>query len=351
MQKFLNQALLFKEWKIGKWLFLIISSELLLFKTFKMISIINAMKKYPNLILTQSDPLQSFKWTLASDVDTSRVYLIITIALISIVLMWHERSHNYYTLTASMPFKREEILKHKLIIGNSIITVSYIVNFIIMSLIYLINMPLIGNSFNYWDLPKWLFINILTYMSVFTFFMFVQSAMGSSIFAGISGIILLFVPMALSRFIGSLVEWHTGIASIRRVSSEVGGLFTLIMYNNGSLINLPPAPTALYYVNYPFKLIVLTAAIMTFYLLSIYLYKKSDLGKVGQLFMFKSFETLFIAGFSVCFSFLFVFITNSIVNTYVWGLWMVDLLTFLGLVIGYIISKRIIAIAPRVSGK
>lgn len=203
--KAVNKALLYKDWKYGKWFFPILSLELFILFGFNLISYVNTFY-----------PMSRFEQTIWSDYTIGPFVITITLVIMSNILFSHERKVSTYTFATSLPFNREEIITSKWMVGVYNIILSYFVVYIIM------NTQLILNYC--WDryfahITIWFTVGTSCSILIFSFIMLIQSMTGSIVSGSLLVMIFGAFPFTLVFLIVQILNNRN---SMRFVSHFLG---------------------------------------------------------------------------------------------------------------------------------
>ncbi|RXI56571.1 hypothetical protein DP131_07095 [Clostridium tetani] len=299
MKKFLHNPLFYKDFKNARWISLAILLYLIRYKFLILtqhfnslkISLIEAIKSDSKSVLGLKENLAHwFKSDLLkSDQDT--IIITILILFLLTLLFRYERNSATFSFTASMPFKRKEIIKVKWLTGVFSIVLPLFITFILLTTFYFKNINWIEDS--YIIILQWFLINALTFTAIFSFIFFIQTLMGKSAPASIIGALILLLP-------GAIIVLSTDfiLACFKDISypSYVRNLLqNTILY----IINTPDLnvfnsnynkSNIFYYRNLNVKIIALILVCIITYILSIYCFKRNDFEKTGHLVLFKPFE-------------------------------------------------------------
>ena len=298
MKKFLRNPLFYKDWRSAKWISLILLLYLIKFKFLILtnhfnglkIALIKATKSDPKIVLGLKENLIGwFKNDLLKPYQDTIIITILILFLL-MLLFKDERNSSTFSFTASMPFKRKEIIKVKWLTGAFSIFFPFFITLVLLSIFYFNNINFMVDS--YTIILQWFFINILTFVAIFSFIFLIQTNMAKNISASI---------------IGSLILWFPGAAIL--LSSD----FILAHFNNAPqpdcvsfllrntmlyIINIPDfnvfnsnynTSNIFYYTNLNLKIIALIFICIITYAISIYCFKRNDFEKTGSLIILKPF--------------------------------------------------------------
>lgn len=299
MKKFLHNPLFYKDFKSARWISLIMLLYLIKFKLLIFSPILNVIKSTitdftdispGNMTPFKADMAYWFRNNLlysAQDIIVITIFVVILL----IVLFKNERNNSTYSFTASMPFKREEIVKIKWITGMLSISIPFFITFILVSIFYFKNTNWINDP--YIIVFQWFIINILTFTAIFSFIFFIQTIMGQNITASIIGALVLGIPggcivMSID-FILSHYKNPIYPKDIPYILEKV--MIYFMSFPDYSVQKLGEYTTRVsYYKNFQIKILILIVTCIVTYALSIYFFKRNSLEKTGFLIMFKPFE-------------------------------------------------------------
>ncbi|MBU3160036.1 ABC transporter permease subunit [Clostridium frigoris] len=343
MSKGINKALVYKEWINVRWVTLLTIIILFYAKVDGVITELNHNKTSMRL----NGTVWTDRW-FNNGLYVKDVYLylmLFLVILLAITLFLGEKTSETGGFIASMPFTRKEIILNKWFVGVVSLLISFVVTFIILSLIYLANINDLDIALNpYSDIVKWFFMDTFQYISIFTFMMFAQSIMGNCIVSSIVGGVVLVVPL----FLNSLALKYQAIQSTRLFSSKVTKWLCIYMYNitqqnwvNTESNSGKEMYRTFYYTNYKSKLLIFFVLTCLFLYLAYVSYKKRNLEYNLRLIVFKNLEPVFIIIISICLGILggSIFAGESI-NSF--GIWFVVFT-----IIGYFIFKVLLNVLSK----
>lgn len=302
MKKYFNKAVLYREWRTAKWFLLVLGLQYL-----------SMVLSFNNKIedLRESVRAGGFVSANAGAFDrfftTTQVLNIGTILFIAIyaaVIVGSDYSGRKYETLGTMPFKREEIIVSKWIMGALVIIIPIIAASVLMLISYFTNSSLLMNYLTVDAIEIWALLNALVSLFAYSFTVLIELLTGKNILGAILSVIFMFVIPGVISLIYVVattlkVDHATGtaIADFFKNLVEASVKGTLVLYNfNTSQVPIVPS--------IPVRIIVLTAAIIVCLLLSIYAFKKYDLEKIGYVVAFRLLEPVFKIGVSVCFGLL-----------------------------------------------
>lgn len=323
MKNLWHNPLFYKEWRNAKWISLLILLDIIVFKIISITSSLTHLKSYKQSVLENAAEYPNYRimdynlyekyWFNKSLNESAELWIfgvIILTIVLAIILFQNERNGSTYSLIASMPFKRSEVIKTKWLTGIIAITLPFMVTFVIISAFYFINLRwMIDQPFSL--ILNWLFINILTCIAIFSFIFFIETIMGQNITAAVVGSLILIAPFGCLSIISEFIIVHkqNSIAYnpilekidtisdnmlLYEVNKPTIRFDRLVIYNNNI-----EYPYYIYY-NYGLKIVVLLCIIAITYLLSIYCYNKNQFEMNGYLVLFKPFEYILKFGVAIC---------------------------------------------------
>jgi ABC-type transport system involved in multi-copper enzyme maturation permease subunit len=297
MKKLLNKALLYKEWKSCKWFMF----------TFALIDAFFIMIINTGTSRLRNDAITGFKASNMVVNNYSSLWIMIFIPLVicATTLAGEEFSGKKYEIFSAMPFRREEIVVSKWIMGTMTFLFPLLITYLMLLVNFKLNKDILSGILSYGIIFKWLIFNALEFSFVFTFIMLIEFLTGKNILGGILGIIFLFLPLGLfmllavnTQFIGKYIK----IEPFERASENT----SLVLYNMDGIFSSHNS-----FLAPELRIIILAAAIIICLLLSIYAFKKYPLENIGSVIAFKKLELIFKIGVSICFGLLFSSIYNG----------------------------------------
>lgn len=293
MKKFINKALLYREWKTAKWLMAGILVEFM----YIWITRFNRVKYDCKQILNGSvrgvikkDEMIKgvvsgfFNYDLSMD---TLLIIIISIVIVASIIIGIDRFNKNFIGICHMPFTRNQIILNKWVIGMSVIEVPTFIVFLAMLMVYYKNLAILNSVIGVNVIIKWYVLNSLVYAFILTFTMLVQCLTSISAIGAIWSLGLLFLP--------SVLLWFPLISILG--SNE--GRFTNIMNKI-----IPPITLAAYNYEYDFKTaayilpvflrtLILVLAITVCLVLLQYCFKRNSLEKVSSVIVFDSLKLPF----------------------------------------------------------
>lgn len=349
MNKIINKALFYKEWINVRWVTLLTIVILLFYKVTGVISALNLGK----ISIKHGGIMPNPRWFNNGLYGSESYYFVMAfiVIVLAIILFIGEKTSETKGFIASMPFTRKEIILNKWFVGVVSILVSFVVTYIILSLIYVTNINIINTTVNpYLDIVKMLFIDGLLYICIFTFMILIQTIMGNSIVAGVVGGVILCVPLFIATVVQSEAgRWYVFSRSRQIAYDKICGWINIYTYNlpRQDYVSATTNTWNIYYVNYKSKLLVLFILTCLFLYLAYVAYKKKNIEYNLRLIVFKNLKPVFMLGFAICFGLLIGLIFGE--DSRISGLREFRLITIIFTIIGYFISKFLIKVLS--SGK
>ncbi|KGM98480.1 ABC-2 transporter permease [Clostridium botulinum] len=326
MRNYFNKALIYREWRNTRAIAMMFLLELIGFVIL------------PFIDLVKSTRLNEIKYIPFKDIESLVEgyfgydrYLILVLSVIfigSIISSYDLLGHKYDVLN-SMPFKREEIIIAKWSMSFLCCIVPIIISYITVFLVYFMNRDFMGKYVTENIIFKWGSINILIFIFVLMFIMFIQSLSGVSIIGSIIGGILLVVPFEIVDMVSGLIrikffDPHNGqymweaYDKLNSVFHDIAKVVSPVTYNRHLLFEGFQGSRGVLNVNT--KIIILTVTIIILGVLLVYSFKKVPLERMGYIVVFKPLEVICKIGVSICFGLLLANIAAPIISSY-YNLW------------------------------
>ncbi|MBU3154861.1 ABC transporter permease [Clostridium estertheticum] len=341
MNRIINKALFYKEWIYVKWITLLTIVILLSSKGYGVISELN----YKRMIQGGAE----YNYWFNNGLYEANIHIFIMVFVVLILAMTlfaGEKTSETQGFIASMPFTRKEIIFNKWIVGVVSLFISFVVTYIFLSLLYLLNIKGLDTTLNpYFDIIKWFFMNTFQYICIFTFMMFIQAVMGNSIVSSIVGGIILMVPLFTTTLGDLIIRRYYGYNRyMYKITNDISDWLSIYSYNIPhqscveTAIKGTYAHAFSYYTNYKSKLLVLFLLTCLFLFLANLAYKKRNIEYNLRLIVFKNLEPVFIGGVAICSGLLAGVIFGSD-RLREFGIWFV-----IFTIIGYFISKLLLKV-------
>lgn len=366
MKNCLNKALIFKEFKYTKYLFIVFVGTLILEGSYQFA---NALSKISNGVEQNviADGIGYINRSITHHFDTSITFTSFIFATaLAYVLIGVERRQNY-EFREVMPFSRYDVVKNKYIFGLSFISICMLINFIIFSIIYATNVKLINNipkiilmlhykfdnlkdpaecqyyynlylnmKLSYIMVVKSFVMNFLIIIAGFSLSMLMHTISGRGVLGIIFSFIAYIFPIGIFTLCGEVLSYHTKWASN---SYEYFKKFLNSVYVLAYGFDK-------YLEGYWTKCIKIVIFIIIINIILVYCYKKYKQENVGNLVIFEKLEPIVIIGASICFGVLISTIIARITMGYSYEpsssrALVLDSLIVVISIISYIIISRI----------
>jgi ABC-type transport system involved in multi-copper enzyme maturation permease subunit len=339
MNKIINKALFYKEWINVRWVTLITIVILIYFKVYGIVSELNLNESY----VKQYGKVWTDRWFNNGLYIKSNYYVIMTfiIIILAVILFMGEKTSETQGFVASMPFTRKEIILNKWIVGVISILISFVVTYLLLSLLYVVNITSLNTSLNpYSDIVRWFFMDTFQYICIFTFIMLAQGVMGNSIVSGILGGIIIEVPYAITAIVQQMFFNRSSI-----FVDKIQDWLNIYEYNVASQMWFNTESNSgkdtyrtFYYYNFGLKLLIFLILTSLFLYLAYVSYKKRNLEYNLRIIAFKNLEPVFILGFAVCLGLLVgVILGSQSITTF--GIYAVSFA-----VAGYFIARQLLKV-------
>lgn len=294
MKKFLNKALLYKEWKTCKWYMLIFT----LINFYFMININNVTGQ----LVARNAAGLTLERVFLNNYYSLWILTFMPLLVYASVLIGDEFSGKKYEIFTTMPFTREEIVINKWFMGIMSILIPFMISFVMFIVSFTLNKDILAEILSYKIIISWFVLNVLEYIFVFTFIILIQFLSGINFLGCIFGSIFLFLPLGLSAFLNISTRFlpyssiGKGYGSIDLNSAAIK--MSLVLYN----VDFYKGNTA--FLQVWLKLLILVLVTVICFLLAIYAFKKYSIENMGCIVAFKKLEVIFKLGTSICFGLL-----------------------------------------------
>lgn len=281
--KSINKALIYRDWKYTKWFMPIIFAVLF----FANIPFIISENSYADVTVND------FGYNLGS-------WIVAAVLLIMVSVMFSfDRNLSSYSLAASMPFTRKEIILSKWFVGVYNILIPY------CSIYVILNMMLIVN--NCW-LDKIGFItfsiafNLMFLLCVFGFFLMMQAINGTVFLGSFISALFIAIPYSFVHIIHNIYSFYQGryivpsiIVNTQKVTNSILAFATYILKINPLIdadtmkyLKQNPIDELMIYVKYDYILEYIGLAfyivsLLVLFKLSIKFFSKSKLEINGRI--------------------------------------------------------------------
>ncbi|MCR1933733.1 ABC transporter permease subunit [Clostridium tepidum] len=358
MKSLFRNPLFYKEWKSSKWICLLMTLILFWDKPNNVFDQIS-YQKY-SMIMDKDFVLDKmwFNQCLLGWNSGKIILILGVIALFSILLFKGEKQSSTCDLLHSMPFTRKDIILSKIKVGILTITIPFLINFIIMTVFYFKNKSYIGTA--YLDVPKFYSINLLFALFFFMFLVFMQSIVGQYFAASIIAPITLYVPYIVAGYVVDLIRLSQNLQyenyKLITLNEFVENLNIYDIVNTKGLDRFEKGPdgeqiTTIYkfiYENFDIKIMILIVLIVIFAIFAVMAYKRIKLERINQLIIFKSVETVFKIGVSICVGMIFSQIFGYPKGPKpVTNMPLIYITLLIGTIVGYFIAKLVVKFCSR----
>ncbi len=193
MKKYLNKALIYKEWKGIYWILI----PLILFSS----------KAFTIYCFLQSGKIQHRTMSVTAayriffQMDCLNYITIILVILMAYVMMNDDRKYSVRDLINYMPFNIEQRMVSKIAVGEFIIFLSCLIGFIINTIMYEGNINYSGKELRFEYITFYLVISFLVYTIVYILFVYIQFLCKNGIFAVILAAAILNLPIFMEELL------------------------------------------------------------------------------------------------------------------------------------------------------
>ncbi|GAA0746771.1 ABC-2 transporter permease [Clostridium oceanicum] len=352
MKKLLKNPLFYKEWIVCRWMALIMSCLLIIIKYAPISNLLSAYKK--KLVLDSNFVIVPYWFNNEIFLEPNKILFLFPLILILVILLFRaEKQTSTSGLISSMPFKRKDIIIGKYMVGIFSIFIAFFINFLMMSIFYIINVDFIKTSYS--DIPMWYLINFLYCTLFYTFSVFMQTVMGKYIVAIFFTPVFFIMPSIIFTYLFCVADWLFPVCTYGNGKSigPMGGMlyglispFDIYSITEGSRKKISSQIYKVVYSNYGFKILYLSAIIAFFLWLSVYCYKKIDMEKIHYIALFKKFEIIFNILISLNVAVVITLCSGEILNLE--GSIVSFIIFFvLAMFISYLLCSKIIKLASR----
>lgn len=357
MKRYLNKALLFKEFKNAKWFIMVFTISMFIEK---IMCFLNISRSIDELSRNKVSNMESFKIMYRSQVLFSGYKILFSIFFVAAgaLLIFGLDNKNYRKLL-TMPFKKKDIAINKCFVALISVLIPFTFIYFMMLIIRATNYANATTYLSYADITVWYLFQALTAAFNILFIGMILTLCGNNIFALlVSGIFIMYPTFffdtleSLYRLIYkiSLAAQGFGNNALNDVYSNNEFLKYNIFYNLGNLLS--PTLYEQYLgqwkslnINYLIGLCILCIVLIGIIILS---YEKISYEERTKLIPFKGLQGFFSFGVSLSFGLLavpmFVNPGTSTINAYNYGYYIIKLLIiFFGVIIcGYLINSKIL---------
>lgn len=303
MKKYLNKALLYKEWKNIWWL--ILPFAVLNIKALEMSNKIYYAKKY---LGTYYDGMQIF---FGFDYNSQTYAFIILLIIMSYFIINRDRVSSVKNLLNYMPFNKNERMFAKVTVGIGIIFTAGIVGVLINSIAFFSNYIYLKRIIKFKYIVGFFIITFLVFSIVYLILMCVQCLCKNGVFAVLLGTAVINFPSFLETIIDAVTVRKFGEGAATMVDKFMDNLCILSYLkihaetknigNKTYLVSDGMLPLIV-------KLIIFLVVVV---MLLIYIIRKLDINKNTMLKATPKKEVIFRVGSSIVIGF---FISNGIIR-------------------------------------
>lgn len=219
-----NKALLFRDWKYSKWFIPILILELFLFNIMDLINKDQFGRVYASYMPSLSEI----------------AVIAVTLIIMASVMFAFDRNFQSYSLAASMPFTKREIIVSKWLVGFYNVSIAYFVIFTVMNVLLITN-----NCWEeYFGFCAYGFIcNYLFALCIFGVVLMIQSMSGSVIGGSLFSVLFAAVPYTFIYFIEGIYTRYSSMIIvpkfIEKSSNTASEILTFLksLLGFGSLSN------------------------------------------------------------------------------------------------------------------
>lgn len=292
MKRYLNKAIVYKELK-GSWWIALLLMFLMGTSGYDGFCGLLRVNEYGGTSATTTTIESASRFFT----DT-KVFPLIIVALIIIAqtVMGADRKGDFERI-AAMPFTRKETIISKLVVGELVLIIPVVINFIMILSMYLYNYDAVHTYIKIGILFKLFILNLLNYSAILIFLMLIQSICGKKIGGSVLGAIFMFVPiglvMIISFFSAMHLEYFNIMVNIKEdVLDKVVSYLLVPLYNQFNMIGNG--------VSYFARIIILICLICIFTVLTYYSYKENQFERNGNVLVFSFLEPILKVGVSIC---------------------------------------------------
>lgn len=279
------KKLLWKEWLWGRWLFICMTFILIIATAQQFGLYLNALN------YKTENGFSYFKDTIISYGSERTGYLYINVILIAFavsIIIGIDTLNRQQETMCTMPYRRNENIISKWIIGLITIIIPNIINFIFLSLMYFLNYSKVFLYNRYSDIFNWMLLSLFVYIFIITFVMFIQCLFGNKILGMFASLFILFLWGSFSRMMETFL-------SIYKIKVKLFNELVMLPYYNTYLDYKDGARISI---------LVLATIILLF--LMIVLFKKMPMESIHNAFIFPKSSVLIRLFFSINISIMFI---------------------------------------------
>lgn len=316
-----SKALFYRDWKYSRWFMIPIVLELMFFFIPPFVQEVR------------------MKTAVGGFNDRAAIYMAfyfifsITLSIMSVTLFYYERNVNLYSLSASMPFKKAEIIRSKWLVGLYNITLPYFFVYLLLNAIMICNFCWKDYFIN---TSKWFVVSLLTAYFIYGFIIMVQSINGSAVSGSLATILFALCPLTILYTLFQVLYKHYSLQSLYAITNQDNSPVLIPDFLKGivesrviedivnavfSLFNISttqkplPSPFAQTDSGFFFRAVFFLVFILLFYYLSKKIFVKSKYEKSGCLISSTAYERVCRAVISYLLGFMALVIYSMLTSS------------------------------------
>lgn len=402
----MNKALIFKELKTVRFIGIILFSFVLLFKVFPMLvnipvnegtilkdklsygraeriseiaqeyEISNEDREFTQNIIRKENVFTFINYLTKRAYEIFDIVIILLVLVMTFVQFFTERWGKNESISYSLPIKKGTIITHKLLLGFSIIAITFLINGLILLFLYHINSELLSPYIEYSDIIKWIVRTLLSYCAIYSLFMFVFTVCGNIFGASLISPLFMLYPfiniVLIEDFLNrierkipfrnpenyinilsesNIIKWVFVFLDSISLFIYSGKYNNSYFYTNRILQEVPIIES-----NWGINSLVVLSLTILFTLLSMYYFDKNKLEKRNWLIQFSRGESVFKILFALSFAMfstiaidMILVIGNNVSGYKEIVIYLTVAIVFL--IIGFIISQKLLRIGRGKSKK
>lgn len=342
MNRYLNKALIYKEWLAVRWIVLLMGLANLFLVIIPMFE--NVTFQIKTKEVTQGSVYINLSSSLYSSFEEYLLMYSGLILLLCFLLFNLDRLSTTYSVTASMPFTRKQLIFSKCFVGLSSIIALQFVNFIFINAAFLLyKSSYLPNS--YLSALHWITFMLFFNIVLFSFAMLIQTLMGNAMAAAPITAVLLVAPLFIVTAAAEILRLHVGDVKIMTQMLNI--------IDKNMIDSLQPKYVDMNSIGFQYLGVIAAVFIsfsIVFIALSFYAYQKNPLERNGEIVLFSGLERFFIFGVALCLGLLMsLVIGEGILNIYNTNIRTitVDVLLVTFFIAGYWGTKKLLNIAKQ----
>lgn len=193
MKKYLNKALVYKEWKAVYWILI----PLILFSSKALVIsyLIDEVKIGDGVVPKASSYGAFFSPSIPNFIT------IILVILMAYIIMNGDRRENVKSLISYMPFNIKQRMVSKIVVGELIIFLSCFMGFIINTIMYEGNINYLSKLIRFQYIVFYLIISFFLYTIIYVLFVYIQCFCKSGVFGTILAASILTLPSSVENLL------------------------------------------------------------------------------------------------------------------------------------------------------